>query len=38
MENKEKLKKFYTQDIFMDCAYETIQKMNINLINLFKNI
>jgi len=36
MEDKEKLKDFYQQNIFMDSAYDTIQEMNNNLINLFK--
>ena len=38
MEDKEKLKDFYKQNVFMDSAYDTIQEMNNTLLNLFKNI
>lgn len=35
MENKEKLKIFYQQDVFMESAYNTIQQMKNNLLNIF---
>ena len=38
MEDKEKLKKFYQQNVFMNSAYDTFQEMINNFINLFKYI
>jgi hypothetical protein len=38
MNDKNKLSDFYRQDIYMDNAYETIQKMNINLMDMFKKL
>jgi hypothetical protein len=38
MNDKDKLSDFYRQDIYMDNAYETIQKMNINLMDMFKKL
>jgi hypothetical protein len=35
MENKEKLKIFYQQDVFMNSAYSTIQQMKSNLLSIF---
>jgi len=38
MDDKEKLKDFYQQNVFMDSAYDTVQEINNNLMNMFKNI
>ena len=38
LENEKKLEEFYKQNIYNDCAYDIIQNMNKNLINMFKHI
>lgn len=38
MNNKDKLNDFYRQSVYMKNAYEIIQGMNTNLMNMFKNI
>lgn len=38
MDNPIKLKDFYSQDVFMKCAYETIKFMDNNLKDLFNKI
>ena len=35
---KDPLNNFYRQDVYMNNAYETIQKMNINLMDMFKKL
>jgi len=38
MEHKKQLKKFYMMDVYMDSAYDTVQKLDLRLMKMFKRL
>ena len=38
LNNEDEFNNFYKQDVFCENAYQTIQDLDINLINMFNNL